>query len=53
MQRLLILNSEQLDGDQLIVHFSDGTYAIYTPEQLATLAPDRKLEEPESENSNP
>ncbi|WP_213805795.1 hypothetical protein [Granulicella sp. dw_53] len=25
---LLILNSERLDGDQLMVHFSDCTYAI-------------------------
>ncbi len=49
MQRLLILNSEQLDGNQLIVHFSDQIYAIYTPDQLATLLPNREPEEAESE----
>ena len=32
--RLEFVNSERLSGDLLIVKFSDGTQAMYTPEDL-------------------
>ncbi len=42
---LSIVAVDRHDGDQIIVSFSDGTFAIYTLLQLVGLAPIRTREE--------
>ena len=43
LEPLEILNSDWVDGDLLIVDFSDGTTAFFTPAQLSSLAVERVL----------
>jgi hypothetical protein len=40
--RLEFVSSERLNGDLLIVDFSDGTHAIYTPEDLVGIGGKRR-----------
>ena len=40
---LSILHSDWVDGEVLIVDFSDGTTAFYTPAQLSSLPVERIL----------
>jgi hypothetical protein len=42
---LKIVNADRLDGDKLIVSYSDDTTAIYSVEQLAQLSPQKTLTE--------
>jgi hypothetical protein len=43
--RLEFIHSERLDGDLLVVDFSDGTQATYTPEDLVAIGGKRKRSE--------
>jgi hypothetical protein len=45
MEPLKILHTDVIYEDQLIVDFSDGTTAFFTPAQLASLAAERVLTE--------
>jgi hypothetical protein len=36
---LTIVNTDRIDGDQLVVVYSDNTTAVYNTEQLAELTP--------------
>jgi hypothetical protein len=38
---LTFVNAHHLDGEELVVDFSDGTTATYTAEELAALRPGR------------
>lgn len=40
---LKILNVDRLGEDRLIVSFSEGHTAVYTAEQLATVAPETEF----------
>ena len=44
---LSIIAVDRYDGDQLMVNFSDGTFAIFTVQQLMALTPERMKAEPE------
>ena len=44
---LSIVEVDRYDGDQLLVSFSDDTFAVYTVSQLAALIPERAKAEPE------
>ena len=44
---LRIVEVDRYDGDQLLVNFSDGTFAVYTVDQLAALIPNRMKADPE------
>jgi hypothetical protein len=47
-EAVTIVNTDQIDGDQLIVDFSDKTTAIYTSQQLAALTPKYVVHEDEA-----
>jgi hypothetical protein len=43
---LEVRSAERIDGTEVIVEFSDGTYAIYLARELAELKPDRQRVSP-------
>jgi hypothetical protein len=43
---VMISSVDRLNMDQILVHFSDGMYAVYTTDQLMSLPSERhKLDE--------
>jgi hypothetical protein len=48
---LKIINTDRLDGDKLIVSYSDDTTAVYGIDQLSDLKPEETLEETTSKLS--
>jgi hypothetical protein len=41
-KNLEIVNSDRLDRTRLTVDLSDGTFAVFTADQLSHIAPDRQ-----------
>ena len=39
-----VINLDCVGGDLVLVHFSDGTHAAYTAEELADFKPGRQVE---------
>jgi hypothetical protein len=50
---LHIINTDFLDGNDVLVHFSDGTAAVYEAEELEKLRPAAKHGIPAEEPGNP
>jgi hypothetical protein len=44
---LTIVNTDRIDGDQLVVTYSDNTTAVYSTEQIAELTPTALVHEEE------
>ena len=50
---LEVISEERIDGTEIVVEFSDSTYATYTTQQLADMALNRKKAELNGSVENP
>ena len=52
-QVLEVLSVERIDGYEIVVEFSDSTYATFTTQQLLDIATDRKKVESNGNGPTP
>jgi hypothetical protein len=45
---LRIIQADRIDGDELVVGYSDGTAGVYSVSQISALTPLRKIENSEA-----
>ena len=50
---LEVVGVERIDGTEIIVEFSDGTYGRYTTEQLSEMAPEREKTNGQADGPEP
>jgi hypothetical protein len=44
-QKKQIVSTDRIDGDKLVVSYSDETTSVYTAEQLSTLTPQTTMKD--------